>query len=77
MYSVVSFKLRPKRGEEEKKGQKAGGETVRCRNGVLVRERERILSRFLGNPTIRIRRDKKESCSTHRGLRVGTGFKEF
>ena len=27
-------------------------------------ERERLLSKFLGDPTVRIRRDKKESCST-------------
>ena len=43
---------------------------------VLVRERER-LSRFPGDPTVGIRRDEKESCSTHRDLRVGTGFGSF
>ena len=36
-----------------------------------------ILSRFLLDPTIGSLRDKKENCSTRRGLRVGTRFKEF
>ena len=40
-------------------------------------ETEHLLSRFLGDPTVRIRRDKKESRSTHRGLCVGSGFEEF
>ena len=46
---------------------------------VLVhffRERE-LLSKFLTNPTVGSLRDKKGSCSTRRGLCVGTGFKEF
>ena len=34
-----------------------------------------LLSRFAGDPTIRIRRDKKESRSTRRGLRVGDELK--
>ena len=42
-----------------------------------VRERERILSKILGDPTVEILRSKKESCSTRRGLCVGSGFKEF
>ena len=28
------------------------------------RERERLLSKFMGDPTVGIRRDKKESCFT-------------
>ena len=40
-------------------------------------ERERLLSSFSANPTVSSLRDKKESYSTRRGLRVGTGFKEF
>ena len=36
-----------------------------------------LLSKFSANPTVRILRDKKESCSTRRGLRVGSGFREF
>ena len=43
----------------------------------LVRERERVLSRFTGDPIVEIRRDKKQSCSTHRDLYVGTGFRSF
>ena len=42
------------------------------------RERERaLLSRIPGDPTVGRLRDKKEKCSTRRGLRVGTGFREF
>ena len=41
------------------------------------REREPLLSRFAGNPIVGIRRDKKESRSTQRGQRVGTGLLEF
>ena len=40
-------------------------------------ERKRLLSRIPGNPTVRIQRSEKESWSTRRGLRVGTGFREF
>ena len=58
---------RPKTGERE------GLAVV----GDFVLERERLLSRFLGDPTVGTRRDKKESCSTHRGLCVGTGFGSF
>ena len=47
------------------------------RNGDFSLERERLLSKFSANPTVRILRDKKESCSTRRGLRVGSGFREF
>ena len=42
-----------------------------------MRERERLLSRFTGDLTVGSLRDKKESCSTWRGLHVGTGFREF
>ena len=40
-------------------------------------EREKLLSEISRDPTVRSIRDKKGSCSTQRGLRVGTGFKEF
>ena len=43
----------------------------------FFRERERLLSSFPANPTVGIRRDKKQSCSTHRDLRVGPGFVIF
>ena len=36
-----------------------------------------LLSRNTGNPTVGSLRDKKENYSTQRGLRVGTGFREF
>ena len=41
------------------------------------RERVFLLSKFLGDPTVGSLRNKKESCSTRRGLRVGTRFREF
>ena len=40
-------------------------------------ETEHLLSRFLGDSTVGIRRDKKESCSTHRGLCVGSVLRSF
>ena len=40
-------------------------------------EREKLLSRNTRDPTVGSLRDKKENCSTRRGLRVGTGFREF
>ena len=43
---------------------------------VLERERE-LLSKISRDPTVGSLRDKKESCSTRRGLRVGIGFREF
>ena len=36
-----------------------------------------LLSRNKGDPTVDGFRDKKESCSTRKGLRMGTRFKEF
>ena len=63
------FKLKSKTGKGEKSGSGYGW----C---VFLRKRE-ILSRFVGNPTVESFRSKKESCYTRRGLRVGSGFKEF
>ena len=40
-------------------------------------EREHLLSKFPGDLTVKILRDKKQSGSTQRGLHVGTRFKEF
>ena len=37
----------------------------------------KLLSRNTGDPTIGSLQDKKENCSTRRGLRVGTEFREF
>ena len=39
--------------------------------------RWRLLSSFPANPTVGNLRGKKENCSTRKGLRVGTGFREF
>ena len=44
---------------------------------IFFLEREKLLSKFPAYPTVKILRDKKESCSTRRGLRVGSGFREF
>ena len=43
----------------------------------ILREKVCLLSRFLVNRTVDSRLSKKESCSTWRGLCVGTGFGEF
>ena len=43
----------------------------------LFLEREYLLSKIVGDPTVGSLWDKKESCSTRRGLRMGTGFREF
>ena len=40
-------------------------------------EREKLLSKISRDPTVGSLRDKKKSCSTRRGLRVGIGFREF
>ena len=44
---------------------------------LVFRVREILFSRFLGYPTVGIRRDKKESGSTQQGICVGAGFEEF
>ena len=44
---------------------------------IFFLEREKLLYKFSADTTVRILRDKKESCSTRRGLRVGFGFREF
>ena len=36
-----------------------------------------LLSKISEDPTVGSLRDKKESYSTRRGLRLGTGFREF
>ena len=71
-YSVISSKRR--------KGAVAGaGNGKQQQFGVFefFLERERLLSSFSANPTVGIRRDKKQSCSTHRGLCVGLSFVSF
>ena len=43
----------------------------------MEREKDLLLSRNTRDSTVSSLRDKKENCSTRRGLRVGTGFREF
>ena len=64
--------------------QNSKGENVKWSRGMqwavemefLERER-RLLSKISSDPTVGSLREKKESCSTQRGICVGTGFKEF
>ena len=42
-----------------------------------MREKESLLSKILGDPTVGTLRNKKEGRSTHRGLRVGISFGSF
>ena len=53
--------------------------SLRCRSFFFkfFLEREPLLSSNTGDPTVGSLWDKKESCSTRRGLHVGTGFREF
>ena len=70
--SIVSYneKGKRKRGEEEKMMQEAISK-------LLERERVFLLFKFLRDPTFGSLRDKKESCSTRKGLCVGTRFRDF
>ena len=43
----------------------------------FILEREYLLSKISGDPTVGSLRDKKESCSTRSRLRVDSGFEEF
>ena len=43
----------------------------------VERERVFLLSKNTGDLTVGSLQDKKENCSTQRGLRVGTRFREF
>ena len=60
----------------EKGEMKQKGEPV-AENGDFSLEREKLLSKIFGALIVGSLRDKKGSCSTQRGLRVGTGFTEF
>ena len=71
---IVSSYSKCKKGE--KRGR-AGESYRRLGSHFLERESVFLLSRFLKDPTVRIRWDEKKSCSTHRGQRVDTGFEEF
>ena len=65
-------KRKRKRGGEEKKKNPVASNLI-----FLVRERVFLLSRIVGDPTVGFLRTKKQSCSTRRELRVGTGFRSF
>ena len=69
--SVVSSKREKGQWLEKKKTEGSS------RFFILFLEREPLLSSFSANPTVEILRGKKESCSTHRDLCVGTGFRIF
>ena len=51
-------------------------DAVAGRLGDFKRERA-LLSKNTGDPTVSSLRDKKENCSTRRGLRVNTRFVSF
>ena len=68
---VFFFKLKRK----QKRGRKRGKPLDISFERFL--EREKLLSRFVRDPTVGGLRGKKENCSTRRGLRVGTRFREF
>ena len=65
--------------KETKNGREPENEMQNVKMEFLIfkREKDLLLSRFLGDLTVEILRGKKESCSTHRGLRVGSDFEEF
>ena len=64
------FKIRDQMWEEEK-------ELQRVRFLCFLRERVPLLSKISGDRTVGFLRAKKESCSTRRGQRVDSGFREF
>ena len=75
-------RMRKRKEKKEKKNE--GSKTcwrrmedavARCYS--FERESVLLLSRFVADPTVGFLRDKKDSCSSRRGQRVGTGFGEF
>ena len=64
-----------KKKTKAKTKQKESEGTVEAWEKISQREKKKflfILSQIYGNPTVGIRRDKHEKCSTRRGLRVST-----
>ena len=55
----------------------AGERPPVSKNGFFFRDDVLLLSKNTGDSTVGSLRDKEESCSTRRGLRVGTGFRGF
>ena len=64
---------------KRKRGEKRGREGRLAQEvlDLIFRESVFLLSKFLRDLTVGSRRDKRQSCSTHRGLRVGPGFVGF
>ena len=58
-------------------GEEKERETKEKKEKKLEREKVYLLSRFLGDRSVRSRQDKKQSWSTWQRLRVGTGIVEF
>ena len=63
--------------DQKRAGTGAGDAMLEMEFLAFKREKDLLLSRFLGDPTVGFRRSKKESCSTQRGLRVGSIFGSF
>ena len=53
------------------------GDAVASIFGELLERERALLSRIPGDPTVGRLRDKKEKCSTRRGLRVDSGIRSF
>ena len=58
------------KGERKEEGEK-------WREEEKMRERLLLLSKFLGDPTIDLRRSKRQSSSTRRGLQIKAEIEEF
>ena len=67
----------PKKIKTPQTGQQAAECDAETGFVIFFLEIEKLLSKIPGNPTVGSLRDKKENCSTRRGLRVGTRFREF
>ena len=68
---LLHIEMRTKNGKGEKKSGNG------CAGAFFLERERELISKFPTNSTVGSLRDKKGSCSTRRGLRVGTGFKEF
>ena len=70
---AISLKMQQKK---QKRDFEEPGAVV-ARQWRFWREVIRLLSKNTDDPTVGRLRDKKEKCSTRRGLRMVTGFREF
>ena len=73
--SVVSHIEKGKR--KMWRGRKKGSLAHEAWISFLERESVFLISSFLNDPTVDSLRDKRENCSTWKGLRVDTIFEEF